>query len=197
MDALTGSPLVEAIGLTRRFDRGGQTTRAVDGLDLRIGRGETVGLLGESGSGKTTTGRLLLKLLAPSAGTVRFDGADIAGLRGAALKTFRSRAQLVFQNPFDALNPRFSIRQSLAEPLLNAGAPKPEREDRMRVVLTRVHLPDAAATLDKYPHQMSGGQLQRVVLARALILNPVIYRGGRTGFDAGCQRPCGYPEPVA
>jgi oligopeptide/dipeptide ABC transporter ATP-binding protein len=168
-----GAPLVEAEGLTRWFGGKGAVTRAVDGLNLKIGRDETVGLLGESGSGKTTTGRLLLRLLDPSTGEVRFDGADVASLRGAALKTFRGRAQLVFQNPFDALNPRFTIRQSLAEPLINAAVPKAEREDRMRAVLTLVHLPDAVSLLGLYAHQMSGGQLQRVVLARALILNPV------------------------
>jgi ABC-type oligopeptide transport system ATPase subunit len=119
MDAMTsGPPLVEARGLTKHFARrkGGffrrtpaLLTRAVDGIDLRIGRGETVGLLGESGSGKTTTGRLLLRLTEPSGGEIRFDGADVGAMRGAALKTFRTRAQLVFQNPFDALNPRFTV----------------------------------------------------------------------------------------
>jgi oligopeptide/dipeptide ABC transporter ATP-binding protein len=183
MDAMsTAPPLVETRGLTKHFSHDNRSlfgrrsqhavTRAVDGLDLRIGRGETVGLLGESGSGKTTAGRLLLRLTQPSAGEVRFDGADLATLRKADLKTFRIRAQLVFQNPFDALNPRFSVRQSLAEPLINAGIAKREREDRMRSVLAQVHLPDAASVLGKYPHQMSGGQLQRVVLGRALILNP-------------------------
>jgi oligopeptide/dipeptide ABC transporter ATP-binding protein len=183
MDAMSAShPLVEARGLTKHFSpqrRGffgwGEpraVNRAVDGVDFRIERGETVGLLGESGSGKTTTGRLLLGLTAPNEGEVRFDGADVSTLRGPDLKTFRSRAQLVFQNPFDALNPRFTTRQSLAEPLINARVPKREREDRMHVVLKRVQLPDAMAVLGKFPHQMSGGQLQRVVLARALILNP-------------------------
>jgi oligopeptide/dipeptide ABC transporter ATP-binding protein len=183
MDAMSAPPpLVEAHGLTKHFSRSGggffgrgaprAVTRAVDGLDFRIGRGETVGLLGESGSGKTTTGRLLLRLTEPSDGEIHFDGANLGTLRGTDLRTFRTRAQLVFQNPFDALNPRFTMRQSLAEPLINAGVPKPEREDRMQAVLKQVHLPDALSVLNKFPHQMSGGQLQRVVLARALILRP-------------------------
>jgi oligopeptide/dipeptide ABC transporter ATP-binding protein len=183
MDVMsTNPPLVEARGLTKHFAQQSNSffgrrssravSRAVDGVDFQIRRGETIGLLGESGSGKTTTGRLLLRLTEPSGGTVRFDGADVATLRGQALKTFRGRAQLVFQNPFDALNPRFTTRQSLTEPLINAGVPKAEREDRMHAVLQRVHLSDAVSILGKFPHQMSGGQLQRIVLARALILDP-------------------------
>lgn len=172
MDAITATALVEARGLSKHFQTGGRTVRAVDGLDFRIDRGESVGLLGESGSGKTTMGRLLLRLTPPTGGEILYGGVDIGTMSGAALKRFRTRAQLVFQNPFDALNPRFTMRQSLAEPLINAGIPRAERLDRMAAVLRQVHLPDAIDVLTKYPHQMSGGQLQRVVLARALILQP-------------------------
>jgi oligopeptide/dipeptide ABC transporter ATP-binding protein len=172
MDALTAAALVEARGLSKHFHTGGRMVRAVDDVDFSIDRGETVGLLGESGSGKTTTGRLLLRLTPPTDGEVRFAGEAVSGLSGAALRRFRSRAQLVFQNPFDALNPRFTMRQSLSEPLINAGVPKAERADRMAAALRQVQLPDATSVLAKYPHQMSGGQLQRVVLARALILQP-------------------------
>lgn len=171
MDAVTETAsLVDVRGLVKQFGHAG--ARALDGIDFRLARGETVGLLGESGSGKTTTGRLLLRLTEPSAGEIRFDGTDIATFNGAALRSFRARAQLVFQNPFDALDPRYTVRQSLTEPLRNAGVPRREREARMAAALEQVHLPGVRATLEKYPHQMSGGQLQRVVLARALILGP-------------------------
>jgi oligopeptide/dipeptide ABC transporter ATP-binding protein len=172
VDAMTNAALVEVRNLSKYFQSAGRTVRAVDGLDFRIDQGETVGLLGESGSGKTTTGRLLLRLTPPTGGEVRFDGDNVGELSGAALRRFRTRAQLVFQNPFDALNPRFTMRQSLAEPLINAGIGRSERLARMAAVLDQVHLPDASRVLGQFPHQMSGGQLQRIVLARALILQP-------------------------
>lgn len=146
--------------------------KAVDGVSFDILDGEGVGLVGESGCGKTTTGRLLLKLIEPSAGTIDFGGRDVTSLRGSELKEFRKEAQLVFQNPFDALNPRFTIYRSLAEPLVNTGIPREEHVDRVLAAMSRVKLPNAELYLDKFPHQVSGGQLQRVVLARALILEP-------------------------
>jgi oligopeptide/dipeptide ABC transporter ATP-binding protein len=174
--------LVEAVDLAKHFTagrsfgevmRGAQPkVRAVDGVNLAIARGESVGLLGESGCGKTTTGRLLLALAAPSAGAVRFDGADIAGFDRAAMIRFRRRAQLVFQNPFDALNPRFTIKRVLAEPLVNAKIPAAEHADRIARALARVRLPPLERYGDAFPHQLSGGQLQRIVLARALVLEP-------------------------
>jgi len=152
----------------------GKTTvvKAVDGISFDLTQGESVGLLGESGCGKTSTGRLLLRLDAPTGGKITFDGSDITMLRGADLRRFRTRAQLIFQNPFDALNPRFTIRSSLNEPLENAAIPRAEREDRIVAALELVRLPEPAQFLDRYPHQLSGGQLQRVVMARALILEP-------------------------
>ncbi|MBV8168065.1 MAG: ABC transporter ATP-binding protein [Alphaproteobacteria bacterium] len=146
--------------------------RAVDGVSFSVGAGEAVAIVGESGCGKSTLGRLMLKLAEPTAGVITFDGAPLAGLDGAALAAFRRQAQLVFQNPFDALNPRFTIFRGVSEPLVNAGIDPAEHGDRVAAAMRRVQLGDLARYLDKYPHQLSGGQLQRVVLARALVLEP-------------------------
>jgi len=179
---MTAAPLVSLRNVRLHYPVGGaiaalrgKTTvvKAVDGITFDVAQGESVGLLGESGCGKTSTGRLLLKLDAPTTGTVTFDGADITTLRGADLRRFRTRAQLIFQNPFEALNPRFTIRASLSEPLENAAIPLAERHDRIVAALELVRLPEPDQFLDRHPHQLSGGQLQRIVMARALILDPV------------------------
>jgi oligopeptide/dipeptide ABC transporter ATP-binding protein len=164
--------LIQAIGLEKIFRSRGRDVAAVADVSLSVGAGEALGIVGESGCGKTTTARMLLRLEDPSAGRIVFDGADITALRGAALLKFRAQAQLVFQNPFDALNPRFTIRRALAEPLNNFGVPVSEHADRIDAVLHRVRLTPPAAWLDRRPHELSGGQLQRVVLARALIPGP-------------------------
>ncbi len=166
------SAVIEAVGLGKTFRTGKRVVHAVQGVDLAVAAGEALGIVGESGCGKTTTARMLLRLEEPSAGQVMFDGEDITHRRGAALLPFRARAQLVFQNPFDALNPRFTIRRTLAEPLRNFGVPASEFEARIEAVMARVRLTPAAAWLDRFPHELSGGQLQRVVLARALIPGP-------------------------
>jgi oligopeptide/dipeptide ABC transporter ATP-binding protein len=163
-------PLRRSIAQALRGER--PAVRAVDGVSFDLAPTDSVGLLGESGCGKTTTGRLLLKLEEPTRGSIEVDGAPLASLSGEKLREFRKRAQLVFQNPFDALNPRLAVRRSLAEPLINAGIAREEHEARIRRSLDRVHMRGIGDLLEKYPHQLSGGQLQRVVLARALILDP-------------------------
>ena len=176
--------LLELRGVSKRFRIGGglagllrgdkeQTVYAVNKISFSLRRGESLGLAGESGCGKSTTGKLLVKLIDASDGNIVFDGADLSRVADKDLLGFRSRAQLMFQNPFEALNPRFTLYRSLTEPLIIHGW-KDENERLRRVVetLDRVNLRPADVFLDKYPHQLSGGQLQRVVLARALVLHP-------------------------
>jgi len=172
--------LIEAVALAKHYPgrrtldqalRGQRPmVRAVDGVDLRLERGESVGLVGESGSGKTTIGRMLLKLAPPSDGAILFGGEDLATMDRRRTRRFRGQAQLVFQNPFDALNPRFAIGRALGEPLRNTGVAPGEHAARIAEALRRVGLPEAV--LARLPHQLSGGQLQRVGLARALVLRP-------------------------
>lgn len=159
-------------GLLARWKKDAPVVRAIDGIDFTVGRGERIGLLGESGCGKTTTGRLLLKLTEPTDGEIVYDGRPLAKIGRAEQKNFRRKAQLIFQNPFEALNPRFTLWRCLTEPLVNAGIPRPEHRSYVERALDLARFSGGRNLLDRHPHQLSGGQLQRVVIARALILSP-------------------------
>jgi oligopeptide/dipeptide ABC transporter ATP-binding protein len=173
------TPLVETQGLSKHFPvrsgsflrRRTHSLRAVDDVNLQIMPGETLGLVGESGCGKSTLGRLLIRLLPASGGEIRFDGGDITALKGAALRERRRAMQIIFQDPFGALNPRMSVADIIMEPLLIHGA-KHDAETRRRVdeMLRMVGLP--VRVRERYPHEFSGGQRQRIGIARALVLRP-------------------------
>jgi peptide/nickel transport system ATP-binding protein len=146
--------------------------RAVEGVSLHVERGETVGLVGESGCGKSTLAKAILGLAPVTAGRVRLDGQDIAGLPDAALRPFRRRMQMIFQDPFGSLNPRHVVRDILTGPLVvhGVGTGATDRAARVAEVLAAVGLPPDAA--QRYPHEFSGGQRQRIGIARALVLRP-------------------------
>jgi len=175
-------PLVRVDGLEKYFyegdsllDRllGGEPAaiRAVDGVSFDIQRGETLGLVGESGCGKSTCGETLLNLQDPTGGTVRFDGEDVYELAGEEFLEFRKQAQIVFQDPFSSLDPRMTIGETVKQPLDIHGVGTPtERTERVRDLLERVGL--SADQFERYPHEFSGGQRQRVGIARALALEP-------------------------
>ena len=152
---------------------GGTTAfvRAVDGVSFEIARGETLSLVGESGCGKSTVGRTILRLIAPSSGEVHLDGQRIDNLPAAQLRSLRRRIQVVFQDPFSSLNPRMNVRDLLAEPVTNFGLARGAAlEDRIAGLLDKVRLPREAMT--RFPHEFSGGQRQRIGIARALAPGP-------------------------
>jgi oligopeptide/dipeptide ABC transporter ATP-binding protein len=160
-------PLLEVRDLSKHFG----AVQAVDGVSFSIRRGETFGLVGESGCGKSTTGRLVIRLIEPSAGAILFDGEDIAGLGGEALRRRRVDFQMVFQDPYGSLNPRRKIIDAIREPLdIHGVGARAERKRRAFALLDRVGL--ARQHADRYPHEFSGGQRQRIGIARALALNP-------------------------
>jgi oligopeptide transport system ATP-binding protein len=171
--------LLEVDSLTKHYKvrRGavlGRTVgvvRAVDGISFTLARGETLALVGESGCGKSTTARLILRLIDPTAGTLRFEGTDITRLRGESLRRLRRRMQIVFQDPFASLNPRMTVGDIIEEPLIVHGiGTKPERHARVLELLGLVGL--APYHTQRYPHEFSGGQRQRIGIARALAVEP-------------------------
>jgi len=174
------TPLLEVKGLEMHFPvsegilmrRKVGEVKAVDGVDFTVQRGETLGLVGESGCGKTTTGRCILRLEKPTAGEIRYDGVNIAPLERKELRGLRRRIQVIFQDPYSSLNPRMKVGQIIAEPMKVHGI-EPDaakRNARVRELLSVCGLNSRFA--DRYPHEMSGGQRQRVGIARALALNP-------------------------
>jgi oligopeptide/dipeptide ABC transporter ATP-binding protein len=177
---VTAAPaLVEVQGLTKHFPlvkgliyaRQVGTVRAVDDVSFSLARGETLGLVGESGCGKSTTGRMLIRLIEPTSGVARFEGRDIAAAEGDDLRRLRRDMQIIFQDPFGSLNPRMAVAEIIAEPLVIHGeGDARQRARRVRELLSIVGLPGYAS--ERYPHEFSGGQRQRIGIARALALKP-------------------------
>ncbi len=160
------SPLVKLLARKRDL-----LVRAVDGVNLAIGDGETVGLVGESGCGKTTLGRVIIRLYEPTDGQIFYEGQDITDTRGSELLKLRRQAQIIFQNPYASLNPRKTVRQIISVPLQKRGVTGiKEREEEILYLLRRVGLSERH--IDSYPHQFSGGQRQRIGIARALAMRP-------------------------
>ncbi len=169
---------LEVRNLSKHFAIGGGLfgpealiVRAVNDVSFSVPRGASLGLVGESGCGKSTVARAVLRLIEPDAGSVVFDGIDVRAARGAALRTLRQRMQIVFQDPYSSLNPRRTIRQALEEPLwVHGRGGAKEIAEKAAMAMAEVGLPKDA--IDRYPHEFSGGQRQRVGIARALVLDP-------------------------
>ncbi len=171
--------LLRVEGLTVRFPvRGGllqrtvSYTTAVDGVSFDVGRGETLGLVGESGCGKTTVGRAVLRLIDADAGSVKFEGEDVLAADGSRMRALRQRMQIVFQDPGSSLNPRMRVGEAIAEPLLVHGVCKSTREAHGRAADLLDRCGMNASAMGRYPHEFSGGQKQRIAIARALALSP-------------------------
>jgi oligopeptide/dipeptide ABC transporter ATP-binding protein len=165
-------PVLRVENLVKHFPAaGGQIVHAVNDVSFTITPGETLGMVGESGSGKSTIGRLVLRLLDLTAGKVFFEGRDISGLNERKCRPLRARMQMVFQDPWSALNPRLTARALIEEPLLlHTTLPRAQRRAQAQALAERVRL--SSGLLDRYPAELSGGQLQRVCIARAIATNP-------------------------
>jgi oligopeptide transport system ATP-binding protein len=178
---MTDSKLLEASHLTKRYQRsagvfrggdGGARFAAVDDVTFDVVRGETFAIVGESGCGKTTLARMLLRLVEPDSGELRFEGRELLQMRGEELRAQRRQMQMIFQDPFASLNPRMRVGEIVGEPLAihESGLTGAERRERTAAMLRRVGLAEHAAP--RYPHEFSGGQRQRIGIARALMLRP-------------------------
>jgi len=175
--ALRPAPaLLEVAGLKKHFmvqgPDGPAMLRAVDGISLAVPRGQTLSLVGESGCGKSTTGKCLVRLTDPTDGRILLEGRDLAEMGAGELRAMRQRMQFIFQDPFSSMNPRMRVRDIVGEPLRNFGHGRAAIRDRVAELLQRVSLRPEAA--DRYPHEFSGGQRQRIVIARALALQPAL-----------------------
>ena len=178
-----GAPLLEVQGLKKHFpiykgvfSRLAGQVFAVDGVSFHIGRGETLGLVGESGCGKSTVGRTVLKLLEPTDGTIKVNGTDITELDAVQMMPYRQQMQMIFQDPYASLNPRMSAAEIVGEPMvIHEVGTRQERKERVAALFERVGL--GPRHMNSYPHEFSGGQRQRIGIARALALNPDLIVG--------------------
>jgi len=174
------TPIIELNGVTKEyclkqtfFSKGDACVLATNNIDLTIQKGEIFGLVGQSGSGKTTIGRLLVKLEEPSKGVIKMNGKPIHDLNGNALKNYRSKVQMIFQDPYQSLNPHLSISETILEPLIvNKIGNTITRRTKVIETLEIVGLSPGEEFYHRYPHQLSGGQRQRVAVARAIVLGP-------------------------
>lgn len=190
------APLLEVRDLAKHFpvarhkllQRGGETLKAVDGIDFELARGRTLGLVGESGCGKSTTARLVLRLIEPSSGKVTLEGQDVLAATPGQLRALRRQMQLVFQDPLSSLNPRMSVGANIAEPLRFHGlGSRAERHEMAAELLEVVGL--KPRDFERFPHEFSGGQCQRVGIARALVLKPklVVFDEPVSALDVSIQ----------